>query len=205
MTENTLKRFTGELNSFFVLVLLNLVFGAMAMASGMQYMVSSVLGTARLLNTGMSWVYEAAIAMVCFGLGLGWMVSSTRILKGITRVRREYRQQTGPVPPEKLTCWIVRLLGHYRGNRARIHWMVFICILGGCAFLILGIANLVQGIMAGAGTGIFPILAAGINLTIGCASLASAMFFRRYSAVWDKRILNAAETEYALQQAMEQR
>jgi lipopolysaccharide export LptBFGC system permease protein LptF len=45
MTEATsLTRFKSELNSFFALILANLVFGAMAMAFGLQFIVGSVLG-----------------------------------------------------------------------------------------------------------------------------------------------------------------
>jgi hypothetical protein len=44
MTADTQSQFKSELNSFFMLVLLNLVFGALAMAFGMQYMIMAVLG-----------------------------------------------------------------------------------------------------------------------------------------------------------------
>ena len=42
MTADTLAQFKNELDSFFVLVLLNIVFGALAIAFGVQFMVSSV-------------------------------------------------------------------------------------------------------------------------------------------------------------------
>ncbi len=44
MTTENLTRFKNEINRFFALVLRNLVFGAMAMAFGMQFIVTSVLG-----------------------------------------------------------------------------------------------------------------------------------------------------------------
>ncbi len=44
MTADTLAQFRNELDSFFVLVLLNIVFGALAIAFGVQFMVSSVQG-----------------------------------------------------------------------------------------------------------------------------------------------------------------
>ena len=44
MNNDTVSQFKNELNTFFVLVLMNLVFGALAMAFGMQFMVTSVLG-----------------------------------------------------------------------------------------------------------------------------------------------------------------
>ena len=41
MTDETFKRFRSELNSFFILIILNLVFGALAMAFGVQFIVTS--------------------------------------------------------------------------------------------------------------------------------------------------------------------
>jgi hypothetical protein len=44
MTDSTLSQFKDELSSFFMLALLNVTFGALAMAFGIQYMVRAVLG-----------------------------------------------------------------------------------------------------------------------------------------------------------------
>jgi len=81
-----------------------------------------------------------------------------------------------------------------------------VSIIGGAAFLVLGISNFVQGIGAtGGGIQVFALIAAAINLTIGCASIISARCFRRYSSAWDNRIENAARSENALRCALEQR
>jgi hypothetical protein len=205
MTDTTLHSFGKELDSFFVLVLLNMAFGSLAMAFGMLYMINTVMGLPTPPGTSLFRVIGGAVAMVCFGLGLSWVVSSTRILKGIKGVRREYRCTGGQVPEETLTCWIVRILNHYRGNRQRIRWMTVICMIGGCAFLALGIANLVEGLTAGEmGLSIFAFIAAGINLVAGCASLIFTRYFRRYAAAWDGRLEQTALTEKALQHALEQ-
>ncbi len=44
MSETSIVQFKNELNSFFGLVILNLVFGALAIAFGMQFIVASILG-----------------------------------------------------------------------------------------------------------------------------------------------------------------
>ncbi len=46
MNIDAVSQFKSELNSFFVLVLLNMAFGALTMAFGMQFIVSSVLRAA---------------------------------------------------------------------------------------------------------------------------------------------------------------
>jgi hypothetical protein len=210
MADKTLSQFRHELNSFFVLVILNIVFGALAMAFGMQFMISSVLGLAGGQIPVVLRILTGAISLAGFGLGLSWVISSVKILKGITGIRREYRECPGPIPDEILTGWIVRLTAHYRENRETIRWMTLICALGGCAFLVLGILNLVQGISWLTGTGIawfqvLPFVAAGINLTIGLSSLLFCGYFRRYSAAWDLRLAETARSEAILEETLEQR
>jgi hypothetical protein len=204
MTDTTITQFKHELNSFFVLVLLNIVFGALVMAFGVQFVVSSVPG--RLTGIPPSVGVRAltgAVSLVCFGLGIMWVLSSTRILKGITEIRREYRTYPDPVPAEILTGWIVRLMAHYRENKKRIGWMTIICALGGSAFLALGILNGIQGLSAGNPTTLLlSLIAAGINLTIGCVSLIFCRYFQKYSAAWDLRLKETARTEDTLKKSM---
>ncbi len=57
--------------------------------------------------------------------------------------------------------------------------MTIICTLGGCAFLAIGVLNLIQGITWTADTNTswiqgLPFIAAGINLTIGLRVCSSA-------------------------------
>jgi hypothetical protein len=203
MKDNTIMQFKNELNSFFMLVLLNLVFGAMAMAFGMQFVVSSVLGLNGLQPSVVLRALTGAFSLMCFGLGLMWILSSARILKGITGIRREYRKRSEPVPGEILTGWIVRLMAHYRENKKRIAWMMIICTLGGSVFLALGILNVVQGIGAGdITTRLLSVIAAGINLTIGCVSLRFSLYFQKYSAAWDLRLQETVRSEETLKKSM---
>jgi hypothetical protein len=210
MADETFFQFKNELNSFFVLVILNMVFGALAMAFGMQFMISSVLGFAGGQFPVVLRVLAGAIALAVFGLGLSWVLSSAKVLKGITGIRREYGECPGPVPDEILTGWIVRLMAHYRENRETIRWMTLICALGGCAFLAVGVLNLVQGISWLGGSGIawyqvLPFIAAGINLVIGLSSLLFCRYFRRYSAAWDLRLDENARSEAILEHTLGQR
>jgi len=207
MTDETLTQFKNELNSFFVLVILNMVFGALAMAFGMQFMIASVMGLVE--GEIPLHVLAAAISLAVFGLGLSWVVSSAKVLKGVTGIRREFSEYPGPVPAEVLTGWIVRLMTHYRENRETIRRMTVICALGGCAFLAVGVLNLIQGITWTADANAswiqgLPFIAAGINLAIGLASLLFCGYFRRYSAAWDLRLDETARSETILERTLEQ-
>ncbi|HET6580490.1 MAG TPA: hypothetical protein VFG36_01285 [Methanoregula sp.] len=206
MTDETLSQFKNELNSFFVLFILNVVFGALAIAFGMQFMIASVMGLAE--GEILIRVLTGAISLAVFGLGLSWVLSSVKVLEGTTEIRREYSEYKGPVPDEILTGWIVRLTAHYRKNRETIHRMTIICALGGCAFLAIGVLNLIQGITWTADANAswiqgLPFIAAGINITIGLASLLFCGYFRRYSAAWDLRLDETARSETILERTLE--
>ena len=209
MADETLSQFNNELNSFFVLVILNMVFGALAMAFGMQFMIASVLGLAGGQSPAIFSVLAGAISLAGFGLGLSWVLSSAKVLKGITGIRQEYRRCPGPVPAEILTHWIVRLMAHYRENRETIRRMMVICALGGCAFLAIGVLNLVQGMTWTTGSTAtwiqgLPFIAAAINLVIGLSSLLFRRYFRRYSAAWDLRLDETSRSEMILERTLEQ-
>ena len=206
VTETTLNQFKKELDSFVVIVSMNMAAGALAMALAMTWIIVAVQGLPVWQIPAPLRIPVAILFMICFGFGLNWIVTSGRILRGVKQVRREYRRRNGPVPDEILTCWIVRVLAHYRENRPVIRWMVPVSIAGGSAFLLLGLSNLVQGIWGGDDPlRWFAFIAAAINITVGSASIVGVRYFRRYSAAWDERIEAAARSENALQCALERR
>jgi len=207
MKENTLRQFKAEFTSFFVIVLLNMAFGALVMAFGMQFIVSSVLGLTGEQPFMVIRILMAAISMVCFGLGLTWVLTSAKVLKRITRIRREYRNRKEPVSDEILTGWIVRTMSHYRENKKIISWMTRISSIGGCIFLVFGIFNVFQGFSTWTPgditTLILPIIAGAINMAIGLVSLRITLYFRRYSVVWDRRLDEVSRSEQLLVSTME--
>ena len=206
MKDTALTRFRKDLDSFVIIISINMAAGGLAISVGMKYLVFTALDIPTLQVSSLLQLPAAVFFLICTGLGFWWLLSSIRILLGVKSVFREIRGRAGPVPEELLTCWIVRTLSHYRENRARVRWMVPVSVIGGVAFLLLGISNIVQGIM---GTDDplrwFAFSAASINMIIGIASIACALYFRRYSAAWDRRIETAARSENALQCALEKR
>ncbi|HVP96768.1 hypothetical protein [Methanoregula sp.] len=211
MTEHTLQQFGDELKSFFVLVLLNMAFGALALAFGMQIILATFLPSAA--GEPLSPVLSTAriiIGITGICIGFFWILASMKILRGIKGIHKEYRNsiKTGPVPAETLTSWIVAMLAHYRENKSVIWRMTLISIAGGIFFLALGIANVIQGVLA------LPALepailaffgAAPINSGIGIVTLYAALKFRRYAARWDNRQKLADEGENSLKNALESR
>jgi hypothetical protein len=207
MTESTVSQFKAEISSFLMLVLLNMAFGALAMAFGMQYMIRAVLEMPLPQTAPALRVLTGMISMIGFGLGLAWISTSTKVLRGMKGIRKEVRAHEGPVPDEILTGWIVRMMAQYRENKKILPRMITVCRLGGCVFIALGAANLLQGIVAGGAgiEGIFPFVAAAINLTIGLVTIAVSIGFHRYSAAWDRRLDESARNETILERTLEQR
>jgi hypothetical protein len=205
MTADTLTQFRNELNSLFVLVLLNIVFGALAIAFGVQFMVSSVQGFTTDLSLLLIRIIAGSLSLIIFGLGIAWIIFSVKIFEHIEEIRSEFNDLNGPVPDEVLTGGIVRMLSHYRKNKKMISTMVLVCNLGGFCFLGLGILNIVQGIGATDSLSLLlSLLAAALNLTIGIVSLRFCRYFQNYSAAWDRRLEEATRSEDALKHAMEQ-
>lgn len=202
-TEN-LVQFKSELNTFFALIILNLIFGALAMAFGIQFIIASVLG----LTAGQATIelraLTGAISLICFGLGLMWVRSGAQILEGITGIRREFRNREEPVPDETLTCWIVRLTAHYRQNKQTIRWMILVCTAGGFCFLTLGMINSLEFISLSFSSATFTlnswllIPSAFLALGAGLVSLASSFYFTQFSRTWDLRQEEISRREHEL-------
>jgi hypothetical protein len=211
MTDSTIVQFRDELNSFFRLALLNMVFGALAMAFGLQFMIAAVLGLPLVQTSPLLRVFAGAISMLGFGLGLLWIVTSTKVLRGIKGILREVKSYNGPVPAEILTGWIVRMIAQYRENKKILTWMITISRLGGCCFVTLGIVCILQGVTNGNNGGgnwmdlTFPFMAGAINLTIGIVTIMISIVFHRYSAAWERRLDETAKNEKILGQVLERR
>jgi hypothetical protein len=95
LTTSVAENFGRELRSFFVLCLLSLVFGSLAMAFGLQFIVTAVLGMAGTGNFGIFPFLQALAGWAAAVIGFRWILSSARILKGVNRIRREYRALEG--------------------------------------------------------------------------------------------------------------
>ena len=209
MEKNITSEFLAELRSFFALSLFNLVFGALAMAFGLQFIITA----ATALQAGAAFSLLSLVTFLvggaAFVLGLRWISSTAKILRGVNGVRKEYRAAEKPVAGETLTDLIVRMLAHYRENKTIIRAMTVICALGGLVYLALGITNIVQGAawvvaQGDAGSPHLAFIAAGINLIIGLVCLFFSIWFHRYSASWDARLDEINRSEEILKRTLDE-
>lgn len=208
MTSTIYSHFYHELNSFFLVTLLNVVFGALAMAFGIQYIVASVLGLTDEEPLSLIRIVTAAISMVGFGLGLSWMVSSVEIMDGIDDIRNFLKENTKPVSDEITTCGIVRMIAHYRGHRKTIRTMILVCTIGGFCFLALGIISSIEFFSFSLTSGTITlnsyllIPSALLALSVALVSLASSFYFSKFSRAWDLREDEISRGEHELAETL---
>jgi hypothetical protein len=214
MHKQTLSQFRTETRHFFLISVLNLVFSAIAIATGVQYIVTAILGqTLDPLMPGFPGIpgvriFTGAIAMVCFGLGIGWILSTVRIFEGIVTIKDNLEKDGDAITDERLTCLIVRMLAHYRDNRRTIRTMILVCILGGVCFFVLAIGHSLKVLTITADGFAFTLdnllLIPAMLLTLGIAlaSLLSSYYFSKFAQTWDRRLHEIGESECALKKTL---
>jgi len=209
-----LSQFRTEIRQFYLVSLLNLVFAAIAIAIGVQYVVTAILSqTVDPLIPGFPMIpglriFTGAIALICFGLGISWIISTVRIFEGIVTIKDDLEEAGDAITDERLTCLIVRMLAHYRDNHKTIRTMILVCTLGGGCFFVLGIANSLKVLSVSAGGFAFTldnlllIPAMLFTLGIALASLLSSYYFSKFAKVWDRRLHEIGESECALKKTL---
>jgi hypothetical protein len=201
--------FEEEFLSYFALCLMNLVFGTITLSFGVQFIVSSVLGQPGVQDAPELRAVTGAVAMMCFGLGLFWILVTARLFKSVKVVRNAYKQKKRrEMSPEDFTGMLVRMMTQYREEKGRIRAMVFVCMFGGLCFVVLGVLTIGQiPALVAAGSATLTVLlavaAAVICMIVGGASFLVSTYFRRYARVWDARLDALAVSENELGRMLE--
>jgi hypothetical protein len=203
-----ISQFRTEIRHFYIVSLFNLVFAALAIASGILYFIAAVTGMTADLPGPWLRIITGAIAMVCMGLGLSWLLSSLAVFEGIEEIKDDLDREGNDVSDNRITCLIVRMLAHYRDNRKTIFTMIRVCTAGGVCFFILGIATSLEAIsITPGGIGVslnnFRVIPAML-FSIGIASmtLISSRFLSRYADVWDRRLHEIEESECVMKKTL---
>jgi hypothetical protein len=209
-----LSQFQTEIRQFYLVSLLNLVFAAIAIAIGVQYIVTAILSqTIDPAIPGFPMIpglriFTGAIALICFGLGISWIHSTVRIFEGIVKIKEDLGRSGDAITDERLTCLIVRMLAHYRDNYKTIRTMILVCTLGGVCFFVLGIANSLKALSVTSGGFSFTLdnllLIPAMLLTLGIAlaSLLSSYYFSKFAKVWDRRLHEIGKSECTLKKTL---
>ena len=214
MMNPVLIQFRTEIRQFFLISLLNLVFAAIAIAIGVQYVVTAILS--QTIDPAIPGfpvipglrIFTGAIGLICFGLGISWILSTVRIFEGIVTIKDDLEKAGDAITDERLTCLIVRMLAHYRDNHKTIRTMILVCTLGGGCFFVIGIANSLKVLSISSGGFAFTLdnllLIPAMLLTLGIAlaSLLSSYYFSKFAKVWDRRLHEIEESECTLKKKL---
>ncbi len=215
MEKTAFKQFKSEVGHFFRVSVLNIAFAALLMTFGLMVVVREIVFIYETFTTEMAILYSPIILIVAvcaIVIGYSWIVTSARIFEGVEEIKDEIdriqKEQKGKemavpsgtapedgLPEEDLSRPIVRMLSHYRDNRATINRMIAICMLGSVTILLLGILASLEyfqvsesslTITIGQSTLLLPSLL--ITVAIAFVSLISSIYFFRFARVWDERI-----------------
>jgi hypothetical protein len=212
MHESALARFRSEIQHFYLVAVANLVFAALAMAFGISVIVGQAVSMYETFSTALYVIYSPVIlfvALVAALMGLGWLLTSIRIFEGVEAIKDDLDEKGGGIREEDLTRLIVRMLSHYRDNRATVRTMILVCTLGGCCFFALGIIGSLEYLSVSTDDIVFTLngylVIPFMLLTLGVAliSLASSYYFSRFAKVWDERLGEIEESEDLLKETLE--
>jgi hypothetical protein len=208
MKKEEITEFKEEIQSFWRLSLWNLVFGSIVMAFGIMFVVTRVQVMLQAGTISALPVITVAVGLVAAGVGMKWILSSVRIFRDVKEIKIASDAAGAGATEEDLTGFRIGMMAQYREKKPMIHTMMFVSLVGGACFLGLGVANVVQMVSAiVAGTlpeNYLLVPAALLNLAIGGICLLNSLYFRRYSAVWDRRLGEIARSEGMLADEMEQ-
>ncbi len=208
MMNPALSQFKKEIVNFSLVSLINIVFAVLGIAFGIAYLIMAVLGHPLYPGNPAFRIFSGAVAMICFGLGISWLLSTLTIFQGIRTIRDILCASGESLPEDRVICLIVRMLAHYRDNRKTIRTMILVSTIGGCFFFILGIITGLRAVSltGSGGSATFDSLvilpAMLLTLGIALASLLSSYYFSQFAKVWDKRLCEIEESECALKQKL---
>ncbi|MCM2466993.1 hypothetical protein [Methanoculleus oceani] len=211
MHESALVRFRSEIRNFYVIIIANIVFAALVMAFGISVLIGQAVSMYETFSTALYVIYSPVIlfvALVAALTGFYWLLTSVRIFEGIETIKDDLDEK-GEVTDEALTRLIVRMLSHYRDNRATIRTMILVCTLGGVSSFVLGVLGSLEHLSVSTDGIVFTLnnylVIPFMLLTLGVAliSLTSSYYFSRFARVWDERLDEIEESEALLKETLE--
>jgi len=205
MTNNIIKKINDEIGSLTALSIVNLIFGALAIAIGVCNSVKHINFLKESVQISLT-----PVIFICFGIGLGiiglyWLISSANILDFTTDIKLERHKKKISATDEDITGLIVQMIAFYRKNQKKIRQMIVMSMIGGCLFLCFTLFSAINMLMKPSGDVVWSqyvqIIGLFLMLFIGIACFFIPRFFKKYASIWDSRM---KETENVEQRLMDQ-
>lgn len=214
------RKFGREMDSFFFLSLMNVVFSSIAMGLSIALTITSLVTSIKAIADG----YAIAIGgiylvfppqLILVGLGIvaaivsgRWLIASSEILSDVDDIKDAYKESLGADGGDAITSLIVRAMAYYRERRATIRRLCVISRLGGACFFASAAAQAINGALQLYGawdpTGaLLVVVSVLLSLGLGIAGFLTPRFFSRYSTTWERRIRDGERAEGELIKLLE--
>ena len=204
MTEVTTTRFVRELRSFNALSIINLTFGAVAMAISVSFGVQNALAIVGALTLLFPQLVFCIIGFLAFGLSLRWLITSAEILDGVQGIKEDYEKKEANIESDDVTGLIIRAMAYYRENRKTILKLVTASKIAGICFIVNGVIMLFTSVFSESGGN--PLLSSvGIllNFAVGLSGVYIPIYFERFVSTWEERLQESIKAEKDLAKLME--
>jgi hypothetical protein len=206
MTQDIIKKIKDEIKSLTALSIVNIIFGALAIAIGVSTSVSNF----NMLKESIQ-ISLTPIISLCFGIGFGiiglyWLISSTNIIDFTTDIQLGIHTEKTPLTNERITSIIIQMIAFYRKNKKTIKQMILISMIGGCLFMGFTVFSAVNILMKPSQDVLWfhyvQIIGLILMVFLGIACFFIPRFFKRYASVWDGRMNEAEQVEQMLMEQM---
>ena len=202
MMNNIIKKINDEIGSLTALSIVNLIFGAVAIAIGVSNSVNQI----NLLKESVQ-ISLNSIIFICLGIGLSivgmyWLISSANILDFTTDIQLERHKKRASLTDEVIIGFIIQMIAFYRKNQKKIKLMILMSMIGGCLFLGFTLFSAINMIMKSsedvAWSQYIQIIGLFLMLILGIACFFIPRFFKKYASIWDGRMKEVENAERTL-------
>uniref|UniRef100_A0A7C3J1T7 Uncharacterized protein n=1 Tax=Candidatus Methanomethylicus mesodigestus TaxID=1867258 RepID=A0A7C3J1T7_9CREN len=214
------SKFGREIDSFFLLSVMNVVFSSIAMGLSIALSVTSLVTAIKAIADGYAivvgeiyLVFPPQIILVGLGIVTAivsgkWLIASSEILSDVDEMKDEYKESLKAGGEDAITSLIVRAMAYYRERKATIGRLCMISRLGGACFFASAAIQAINGAIqlygawdpAGA---LLVVVSVLLSLGLGIAGFLTPRFFSRYTMTWDQRIRGGERAEGELIRLLE--
>ena len=218
MTKSAGTKFGKELDSFLSLIVLNIIFSAIAMAASIIFTTANLKTAADLILQGSVFVLgpitmwpHPQFLLVILGLvgaafSLKWLITSVEIMSDADDIKTQYSQESKQLDNQAATSLIVRAMAYYREKKTTIQRLGLFSRLGGLCFLASSIIQAVNGLLLTPAPDSLHLLLIAVsvmlNATAGIAGILSPRYFFRYSSTWEYRLNESVKAEEELKRLL---
>jgi hypothetical protein len=217
MTTSIDNKFGRELNSFFSLVILNIVFSGIAMALSISFTVQNIVAAIGLIPKEVTLTWAIAellshpqflfgvLGVIAAVLSLKWLIASTEIMSDVEEIHSEYKEKSKQLDSNTVTSLIVKTMAYYRDKKNAIQSLSLFSRIGGFCFIASAALQAFYGTFTVNSEWALLMVATSVALclAVGMAGVLIPRYFSNFSATWEIRLKESVKVEQELKKMLE--